>query len=142
VDLLADSDQFPEDWLFKHRWSKGKKNQSSALPNGNKIVFITVGGRTSAVVPAVQKKTGPVAKDIPDKDVEGGEEANETSNGKRKRGAIKKEDNPEDDDTIGRKRTASKRNGTSDAKSATKKEKPAPSQSQSTGRRRSTRNAK
>lgn len=64
VDLLADSDQFPEDWLFKHRWGKGKKDSPKALPNGEKIVFLTVGGRTSAVVPSVQKKTGPVAKEI------------------------------------------------------------------------------
>lgn len=65
-DLLADSEQFPEDWLFKHRWSKGKKDSTKTLPNGNKIIFLTVGGRTSAVVPAVQKKTGPVAGDIGD----------------------------------------------------------------------------
>lgn len=64
VDLLADSDQFPESWLFKHRWGKGKKDAPTALPNGEKIVFLTVGGRTSAVIPSVQKKTGPVAKEI------------------------------------------------------------------------------
>ncbi|KAJ5247794.1 hypothetical protein N7468_002777 [Penicillium chermesinum] len=62
-DLLADSEKFPEHWLFKHRWGKGKKNQPSVLPNGDKITFLTVGGRTSAVVPAVQKKTGPVTED-------------------------------------------------------------------------------
>ena len=36
------------------------------LPNGAKIVFLTVGGRTSAVIPSVQKKTGPVAGDVKD----------------------------------------------------------------------------
>lgn len=66
IDVLADSEKFPEHWLFKHRWSKGKKNQPSVLPNGDKITFLTVGGRTSAVVPAVQKKTGAVAKEIED----------------------------------------------------------------------------
>ena len=66
IDVLADSEKFPEHWLFKHRWGKGKKNQPSALPNGDKITFLTVGGRTSAVVPAVQKKTGAVAKEIED----------------------------------------------------------------------------
>ncbi|KAJ5665989.1 formamidopyrimidine-DNA glycosylase [Penicillium maclennaniae] len=66
IDVLADSENFPEHWLFKHRWGKGKKNQPSVLPNGHKITFLTVGGRTSAVVPAVQKKTGAVAKDIED----------------------------------------------------------------------------
>ena len=64
VDLLADSEQFPDTWLFKHRWGKGKKDAPNTLPNGEKIVFLTVGGRTSAVVPSVQKKTGPVAKEI------------------------------------------------------------------------------
>lgn len=64
VDLLGDAEQFPTDWLFHHRWGKGKKNQSQILPNGDKVIFLTVGGRTSAVVPAVQKKTSPVKKDV------------------------------------------------------------------------------
>ena len=64
VEVLGDSDKFPEDWLFKHRWSKGKKDQANKLPNGKKIVFLTVGGRTSAVVPSIQKKTGPVIGDV------------------------------------------------------------------------------
>ncbi|KAJ5777966.1 hypothetical protein N7520_001212 [Penicillium odoratum] len=63
MDVLADSEKFPEHWLFKHRWGKGKKNQPSALPNGDKIIFVTVGGRTSAVVPAVQKKSGSGGKE-------------------------------------------------------------------------------
>lgn len=63
-DLLADSEKFPEDWLFKHRWGKGKKDASKTLPNGEKIMFLTVGGRTSAVIPSVQKKTGPVAAEM------------------------------------------------------------------------------
>ena len=64
VDNLADSSKFPEEWLFKHRWGKGKKDSSTTLPNGSKFVYLTVGGRTSCVVPSVQKKTGPVAGDI------------------------------------------------------------------------------
>lgn len=94
VELLADSDQFPKDWLFKHRWGKGKRNQAMALPNGNKIVFLTVGGRTSAVVPAVQKKTGPVAKELNDAGDEDEEKTkiSTTTKGKRKRGnGVKKE---------------------------------------------------
>ncbi|KAI1861687.1 uncharacterized protein JN550_010757 [Neoarthrinium moseri] len=58
VGVLGDSDQFPSDWLFNHRWGKGKKDHPTTLPTGEKIVFITVGGRTSCVVPSVQKKTG------------------------------------------------------------------------------------
>ncbi|KAF2632026.1 hypothetical protein BU25DRAFT_406542 [Macroventuria anomochaeta] len=63
VDTLAESDKFPEDWLMKYRWDKGKKN-GGKLPNGAKITFLTVGGRTSAVVPSVQKKTAAVAGDV------------------------------------------------------------------------------
>ena len=66
VDSLADSSKFPEEWLFKHRWGKGKKDSASKLPNGARIVFLTVGGRTSCVVPSIQKKTEPVAKDVDD----------------------------------------------------------------------------
>ncbi|ETS78268.1 hypothetical protein PFICI_10330 [Pestalotiopsis fici W106-1] len=58
VGVLGDSDRFPADWLFQHRWGKGKKDHPTALPTGEKIVFITVGGRTSCVVPSVQRKTG------------------------------------------------------------------------------------
>ncbi|KAF7552142.1 hypothetical protein G7046_g7507 [Stylonectria norvegica] len=58
VDKLGDSDQFPEDWLFNHRWGKGTKGEAAKLPNGDKLAFITVGGRTSCYAPGVQKKTG------------------------------------------------------------------------------------
>jgi formamidopyrimidine-DNA glycosylase len=64
VNLLADSEKFPSNWLFKHRWGKGKKDSPKQLPSGEKITFLTVGGRTSAIVPSAQSKTGPVAKDI------------------------------------------------------------------------------
>ncbi|KAL6236192.1 hypothetical protein BDW75DRAFT_116306 [Aspergillus navahoensis] len=86
TEVLADSDKFPEHWLFKHRWSKGKKNKLSTLPNGEKITFLTVGGRTSAVVPSVQKKTGPVAGDVKE---EGG--SSDEREVKRKRTTTKKE---------------------------------------------------
>ena len=66
VESLADSSKFPEEWLFKHRWGKGKKDSVAKLPNGARLVYLTVGGRTSCVVPSVQKKTGPVAKDVDD----------------------------------------------------------------------------
>ncbi|KAK2732432.1 hypothetical protein FQN57_002906 [Myotisia sp. PD_48] len=68
VDLRGASSQFPTDWLFHHRWNKGKKGASGTLPNGEPIVFVTVGGRTSAVVPGVQKKTGLVASEVKTKD--------------------------------------------------------------------------
>ncbi|EEH21009.2 formamidopyrimidine-DNA glycosylase [Paracoccidioides brasiliensis Pb03] len=87
VGLLGNSEEFPSNWLFSHRWSKGKANHSHQLPNGEKIVFITVGGRTSAIVPAIQKKTGPVAGDVED---EATDDNNEPP--KKKRGAASKKD--------------------------------------------------
>ncbi|KAJ1338327.1 formamidopyrimidine-DNA glycosylase [Microdochium nivale] len=66
VEKLADSDQFPPDWLFNHRWGKGKKDAAKTLPNGDRLTFITVGGRTSCVVPEVQKKKGRTTIDSAD----------------------------------------------------------------------------
>ncbi|KAJ9646078.1 hypothetical protein H2204_000740 [Knufia peltigerae] len=95
VDLLGDSEKFPDDWLFKHRWQKGKKNASNTLPNGEKIAFLTVGGRTSAVVPSVQKKTGPVAKEMDEAEIVDGEEEKKPKAKGKKRKAVVDED--EDD---------------------------------------------
>ncbi|KAL4451273.1 hypothetical protein ABPG77_009345 [Micractinium sp. CCAP 211/92] len=53
VDADADSDRFPDDWLFHYRWGKGSSTKSKV--GGNVIDHITVGGRTSAFVPALQK---------------------------------------------------------------------------------------
>lgn len=80
VETKADSSLFPEDWLFKHRWGKGKKDSKNQLPNGEEIKFIKVGGRTSAVIPSVQKKTGPVAGDVKARDDEEEEEENADEN--------------------------------------------------------------
>lgn len=66
VEKLGDSDKFPEDWLFKHRWGKGKKDSPTTLPNGDSITHITVGGRTSCVVPSVQKKKTKRGRTSPD----------------------------------------------------------------------------
>jgi formamidopyrimidine-DNA glycosylase len=52
-DAGADSSSFPEDWLFHCRWSK--RSSSKSLLHGHQVDHITVGGRTSAYVPAVQK---------------------------------------------------------------------------------------
>lgn len=65
VAANGDSDEFPKDWLMKHRWGKGKKD-ANKLPNGDKITFLKVGGRTSAIVPSRQKKTAAVAGDVSD----------------------------------------------------------------------------
>ncbi|KAF7784546.1 hypothetical protein Agabi119p4_711 [Agaricus bisporus var. burnettii] len=64
----ADDSQFPDNWLFKHRWGKGnKKRKHSALtlPSGEPatIEWVTVGGRTSAYVPELQKLVAPSGRD-------------------------------------------------------------------------------
>ena len=100
-ELLADSNRFPEEWLFKHRWGKGKKDSVDKLPNGEKIVYLTVGGRTSAVVPSVQKKTGPVAGDVKGEGDGGGKVKGKGQKGggrKRKRKAKEEEDEESDDE--------------------------------------------
>ena len=59
-DANADSEQFPATWLFHHRWAK-QTTGSIASPIG-RIHFDTIGGRTTAFLPDVQKKTGGTAK--------------------------------------------------------------------------------
>jgi formamidopyrimidine-DNA glycosylase len=98
VELLGESDKFPETWLFRHRWGKGKKDVSKTLPNGEKIVFLTVGGRTSAVVPSVQKKTGPVAKEMSEAESAGEEDAPKKA---KKTTKQKKSEVDDDDDDVG-----------------------------------------
>ncbi|KAG4417292.1 hypothetical protein IFR04_009582 [Cadophora malorum] len=101
VDSLADSSKFPDDWLFKHRWGKGKKDAATTLPNGAKLTFLTVGGRTSCVVPSVQKKTGPVAADVNGKadDMEDTKKAGKAKASKKRKAVIKEEeDEVEDED--------------------------------------------
>ena len=105
VELRAESDKFPETWLFKHRWGKGKKDNPQTLPNGEKIKFLTVGGRTSAIIPSVQKKTGTVAADVDGTDSvadEGnGDDEGKIKKGKRSTKKVKKESDEEDDkDTV------------------------------------------
>jgi formamidopyrimidine-DNA glycosylase len=93
VDTLADSDKFPDDWLFKHRWGKGKKDSKMELPNGAKITFLTVGGRTSCVVPSIQKKTGAVAGDV-------GENTKASGKGSKKKAVREEKEGEEGEDEV------------------------------------------
>lgn len=135
MDLLGDSQEFPEHWLFKHRWGKGKKNQPSVLPNGEKIIFLTVGGRTSAVVPSVQKKTGAVSKDVSDGDGDVGQP-------KRKRGTKKEnsESGSENEKPKARKSGSEKQSKDDSEKNGVKVTEE--SEAMPAGKRRSTRNKK
>ncbi len=56
VDANADSERMPSTWLFHHRWGKGAATKAKI--DGHTIDHITVGGRTSAYVPALQKLVG------------------------------------------------------------------------------------
>jgi formamidopyrimidine-DNA glycosylase len=73
---------------MKHRWNKGKKG-ANVLPNGDKIIHLKVGGRTSAVVPNVQKKTGPVAGDVKEEDFESDEDVKPKKAGKGSKNGVK-----------------------------------------------------
>lgn len=62
VSVNADDSKFPEHWLFRHRWDKGKNKKSTLKqPSGEAatIKWITVGGRTSAYVVELQVRTTP-----------------------------------------------------------------------------------
>ncbi|KAK1286727.1 Formamidopyrimidine-DNA glycosylase [Acorus calamus] len=54
LDVGADSSQFSENWIFHSH----EKKPGKAFVDGKKIEFITVGGRTSAYVPELQKLIG------------------------------------------------------------------------------------
>lgn len=68
--VSADHKRFPKSWLFHYRWGKGRSaadmskengtgasNPSDAcMPDGKKIHFTEVGGRTTAFVPAMQRQ--------------------------------------------------------------------------------------
>lgn len=52
VDAGADETKYPDDWMFHHRWGGGRGVERI---KGKPIVRQTVGGRTTAWVPGVQK---------------------------------------------------------------------------------------
>lgn len=105
VETLADSKQFPEDWIMKYRWDKGKKD-ANVLPNGEKIVHLKVGGRTSAIVPSRQKKTAAVAGDV---DSAASSEAETKPAAKGRKRKVK--DEVEDDDAEVEEKPAAKKGG-------------------------------
>ncbi|MDY7110094.1 MAG: DNA-formamidopyrimidine glycosylase family protein [Planctomycetota bacterium] len=52
VSVDADKKRFPRTWLFHRRWGK---NSEAVTARGEKIRHITLGGRTTAWVPEVQR---------------------------------------------------------------------------------------
>jgi hypothetical protein len=67
VAVNADHALFPNHWLFKYRWGKGRRNEPATftLPDGTlaTVIHQTVGGRTSAIVESVQKLIGQVEEE-------------------------------------------------------------------------------
>lgn len=96
-DKLADSDQFPDDWMFNYRWGKGKKH--SHLPNGQRLAFLKVGGRTSCYAPDVQKNTGHVAEGVKEEPIvsEDDEQPKKKKTAAKSRAKTKKEESDESD---------------------------------------------
>ena len=54
----ADASKFPSTWLFHYRWGFGKADATNKMPDGARITHSKVGGRTTAVVASVQKRSG------------------------------------------------------------------------------------
>ncbi|HYB41866.1 MAG TPA: DNA-formamidopyrimidine glycosylase family protein [Candidatus Methylomirabilis sp.] len=52
VAARADSDRYPRSWLFHHRWGR---DAAAVTARGEKIRHDTIGGRTTAWVPAIQR---------------------------------------------------------------------------------------
>ena len=52
VDCLLTKQEFPAQWLFHYRWNKKKKTKDS---KERTVTFVSSGGRTSAIVPSIQK---------------------------------------------------------------------------------------
>jgi hypothetical protein len=94
---------------------KGKKGaDANVLPNGEKIVHLKVGGRTSAIVPSVQKKTAAVAGDVDgDEDEDEGAESKPAKGRKRK---VKSEDEDEDEEKPAPKKAVAKGKGKASSK--------------------------
>lgn len=58
-------EDFPREWLFHYRWDKVKsKSERIRMPDGSILVFETCGGRTSAIVPSKQPRSGDYTKTV------------------------------------------------------------------------------
>jgi formamidopyrimidine-DNA glycosylase len=57
VACLEKGADFPEEWLFNYRWTKGNRTSVKDFMDRS-VTFVTSGGRTSAIVPSIQKVIG------------------------------------------------------------------------------------
>ena len=145
VETMSDQSKFPETWIMKYRWDKGKKD-GNVLPNGEKITHLTVGGRTSAVVLSRQKKTGAVTEKakqaekeaVGDEDDVNGEieEAPAKAKGKkRKSAAVKDEEQDEEDAKPKTGKASTPKESATNTPKKQKKEEPAEPEVKSTGKK-------
>lgn len=95
VDKLGDSDQFPKDWMFHYRWGKGQKGATGHLPSGEKLAFLTVGGRTSCYAPDVQKKSGRVVPGVKEEIIESDQEEVKPKKSAKSKAVKVEDDQPE-----------------------------------------------
>ncbi|KAL2017152.1 hypothetical protein VTK56DRAFT_2521 [Thermocarpiscus australiensis] len=95
VDKLGDSDEFPKDWLFHYRWNKGAKGAVGHLPSGERLAFLTVGGRTSCYVPELQKNTGHVVPGVKEELIESDQEEPKPKKAAKAKAAKTEEDQPQ-----------------------------------------------
>ncbi|KAJ3175352.1 hypothetical protein HDU87_006304 [Geranomyces variabilis] len=101
VAVNAESAKFPKGWLFHQRWGKGRTaTRAGTMPDGSAIVFVTVGGRTSAVVPSCQILHGVKGADAKwkNKEIPPAAKKEAAASRKRKAGKVKKDPNDVDDD--------------------------------------------
>ena len=76
---------YPNEWLFHYRWNSKKTTKDA---HGRLVTFITSGGRTSAIVPSIQKKKSQVKEENKSGDCnvpETFEENQQLANGKTKK---------------------------------------------------------
>lgn len=61
VAMNSDGTKFPSEWLFHRRWpTDRKKSGHLGSANDPKVEFIRIGGRTTAFIPSLQKKSGSI----------------------------------------------------------------------------------
>ncbi|KAL7554438.1 hypothetical protein ACHAWF_017881 [Thalassiosira exigua] len=58
VQCLDAGEGFPEEWIFHRRWRNGGGGGTAKDYNGRTIAFVQSGGRSTAVVPSLQKLVG------------------------------------------------------------------------------------
>ncbi len=73
--------------IMKHR-------KAGKLPTGEKIALLKVGGRTSALVPSLQKKTGGVVDDAEKPKKEKAEKSPKSAGSAKKRKVKEEDDEP------------------------------------------------